>query len=159
MAPFVVRRIVHAPAERVWAVLSDFANHSQWVPLTKIIADPGDPRVGWSFTAATGVGPGCLRDKMTIDLWEPPTREQPTRPARYRVSKRGPVFGGWVNVQVTSLGGVIGPSSSEVVCTEDLRIRVPVLGRALSPLIEPLGKAAYGHALDRMLASAIRHRG
>lgn len=158
MAPFVVRRIVHTPAERVWGVLADFASHGRWAPMTRVRTDPGPPRAGWSFTATTGCGPGMLRDRMTVDLWEPPDRTQPGRPARYRVTKHGPILRGWANVQVTSLGGVIGPSTSEVVWTEDLWLGVPLVGRIMSPLLHPLGRLTYGVVIDRMLAAAARQR-
>ncbi len=154
MAPFVIRRIVHTPADRVWAVLSDFAEHGRYVPLTRVRTDPGGPRVGWSFTAISGYGPGVLRDMMTVDLWEPPSREQPSRPARYRITKHGALLGGWANVQVTPLGGVLQPSTSELIWIEDLWLRLPLLGPALSPLIAPITKAAYEMVIDRMLAAA-----
>lgn len=156
MAPFVVRRIVPVACDRVWGVLSDFRGHGRWAPATRVRADPGEPRPGWSFTAITGYGLGVVRDVMTVDLWEPPAREAPTRPARFRISKRGPFFGGWANVQVTPLGGVLGPSTCEVVWTQDLRVRVPVLGRLLAPLIRPLSKAAYEVVIDRMLVAAAK---
>lgn len=158
MAPFVVRRIVHTPTERVWGVLSDFAGHGRWMPMTTVRTDAGPPQAGWSFTAITGYGPFILRDRMTVDLWEPPERAHPSRPARYRVTKHGPILLGWANVQVTSLGGVLGPSTTEVVWTEDLRLRSPLLGRAMSSLLQPLGRLTYGVVIDRMLAAAARQR-
>lgn len=158
MAPFVVRRIVHIPAERVWGVLADFASHGRWMPLTRVHTDPGPPRPGWSFTATTGYGLAALRDPMTVDLWDPPDRAQPSRPARYRISKHGPLLRGWANVQITALGGVLGPITSEVVWTEELWLGVPLLGPVVSPLLQPLGRLTYGVVIDRMLAAAAQHR-
>ncbi|MBK7722713.1 MAG: SRPBCC family protein [Austwickia sp.] len=156
MSPFVVRRIVQTPAERVWAVLSDFSSHGRWVPLTRIRSDPGQPRVGWSFTAITGVGPGVLRDRMTVELWEPPNRARPQRAARFRITKHGPVLRGWVNVQVTPVSGTLGARTTEVIWTESLRLRLPFLGALLAPVLAPISKSAYEVVIDRMLAAAAK---
>lgn len=158
MAPFVVRRIVYAPVPRVWEVLTDFASHEQAAPLTRVITDPGEPGVGWSFSAVTGFGPGCFRDNMRIELWEPPSREHPNRPARYRLIKRGPVLGGWVNVQVTSLGGVLGPGISELIWTEELHVRLPLVRQAVAPVLGPVSQRAYGHFIDKLLSSSVRYQ-
>ena len=53
----VVRRF-EAAARTVWDELIDWSGHAQWVPMTRVEVDAGDPTVvGATFTAWTGPTP------------------------------------------------------------------------------------------------------
>lgn len=60
-----------APPERVWAVVTDWAAQSRWVPFTRATGGTGE---GARVEAWTGIGPVGFLDPMEITLWDPPRR-------------------------------------------------------------------------------------
>lgn len=62
---------VPAPAARVWAVLTDWPRHREWMPLTVASGGSG---VGGAIEARTGLGPLGFLDTMVICEWSPPHR-------------------------------------------------------------------------------------
>src|SRR3954467_10885769 len=71
---------VDAPAEQVWAALTDWVAQGRWILATDVRPVVGPARgVGGRLVAVTGVPlPGGRRlgvvDAMEITRWEPPTR-------------------------------------------------------------------------------------
>lgn len=86
-----------ASADRLWAVLSDFAGHGRFVPATTMRTDPGPPRLGWEFTARTGIGRLVVPDRMMLTVWEPARS--------FRLVKLGPVLSGWAEATVVEAHG------------------------------------------------------
>ncbi|MBA3418113.1 MAG: SRPBCC family protein [Geodermatophilaceae bacterium] len=64
---------VDAPAERVWAALTDWDRQGDWMLGTTVRATLGKGcRVGDEMQAATGIGRVRFVDRMRITRWEPP---------------------------------------------------------------------------------------
>ena len=57
-----------APAERAFAVLTDWPRHDEWMPFTTARGGHG---VGAGLEGWTGVGPVGFRDTMVITEWRP----------------------------------------------------------------------------------------
>lgn len=121
-----VARVLAAPADVVWPLVTDVRHHARWVPLTRIDADGPAARVGDRFTGVSGPtarrgGPG-LADAMVVTRWEPPTAAHGREPAREGVAryrKEGPVLLGEAEVRVRPLG----PRHCEVTWAEDVHVR------------------------------------
>ncbi|MEV7396334.1 SRPBCC family protein [Aeromicrobium sp. NPDC092404] len=131
MALFEIVREVALPPEESWRRLTDWEQHGQHVPLTRII------RTDRGFTARTGVGRLGFDDPMEIVEWSPP---------RFcRLEKRGRVVTGWAEVGVEpTVGG------SRVTWREDLHVRgVPRWGDGLT---RAAGTRMFSRVIDRLLA-------
>ncbi|MFO7252167.1 MAG: SRPBCC family protein [Actinomycetes bacterium] len=64
---------VAASPERVFAVLTDWDRHHEWMVATRARVTRGDGRgVGSALAAFTGAGPVGFTDTMEITRWEPP---------------------------------------------------------------------------------------
>lgn len=75
LAVTVLRVTVTAAAspERVFAVLTDWDRHHEWMVATRARVTRGDGRgVGSALAAFTGAGPVGFTDTMEITRWEPP---------------------------------------------------------------------------------------
>ncbi|GAB3590705.1 hypothetical protein GCM10027446_06190 [Angustibacter peucedani] len=144
MASFTVSRELAAPAERAWAVLTDWPNHGRWVALTTVRTTSARPDgVGAQFVGRTALGPLGFDDPMTVTEWQPPTA---TQPGRCTVRKSGRVVLGSATFVVRSLG----PSRCQVSWTEDLEVagvrRLPFAGAA-SRLA---GRVVFGAVLRKV---------
>ena len=122
MAELVVTQDVAAPAERVFAVLTDWGVHDRWMLLTRAEGGRG---VGERVSAFTGLGRVGFLDTMTITLWEPPERAV--------VRHTGKVVRGSGAFEVE----VLGPGRSRVVWSEWVDLPLGALGRAGWPLARP----------------------
>lgn len=60
-----------ASAERVFAVLTDWPRHHEWMPFTRAEGGTG---VGATVRGRTGLGPVGFLDTMVITEWEPGRR-------------------------------------------------------------------------------------
>lgn len=96
VAPVSLTRTSTASAERLWSVVTDMVRHADFVPLTTIRPEPGDPELGWEVLARTGIGPVGFNDTMLVTGWEPP----PTWPARMRLVKTGRLLDGWAEIVI-----------------------------------------------------------
>ncbi len=140
---FVVEREVAAPADRVFAAVADVSAHGGAIPWTRIETSPGEPGVGWRFTARSGPRMAPLVDEMVLTRWEPGRR--------YALSKLGPLLRGWADIEVhpTERG-------SRVVWSEEIRPTalgaIPGVGR----VADLLGAAMVRRALDVLLAGIDR---
>ena len=156
MSTIHVTRRSPAPPGAVWEVLTDFAGHGRWIPLTSMRLDAGPPRVGWAFTGVTGVGRLAFSDSMVLTRWVPPSRGEPEGPdgdeergGELRLVKTGWLLGGWAHISVLPDG-----SGSRVVWHEVLTIRPLPAKRLTAGLLRAAGQRLYGRALDGMLAAA-----
>lgn len=133
MAELVVSLEVAAPAAAVWAKLTDWDTHREWMLFTTAehTADDGDG-VGAGIVGITKLGPFAVRDTMTVTQWQPP----PANPARCGVDHTGRVVRGAGAFEVESLGD----ARSRVIWSEWIRPPFGLLGElgwlAVRPLFE-----------------------
>jgi carbon monoxide dehydrogenase subunit G len=113
---------VDAPADRVWAALTDWVGQSAWMPLTAVEVVAGDGGLGTRLSARTGLGPLGFVDPMTIDVWDPPHRCE--------VQHHGRVVRGRGIFIVEPLGA----TRSRVIWTEEVE---GALARATAPVTRP----------------------
>lgn len=146
MGTFEIRRIIPAATTAVWQVITDWPRYAEWMPLTRMEQDDGDPTVGWTFTGLTGVGPVHLRDSMMLTAWQPP---QNGGAGQFRLTKTGRQVAGWAAVSVT-------PHASGTLLTwrESVALRPPLLGRVLAPIADPVVRRAFARVVDAMARAA-----
>jgi hypothetical protein len=140
---------VDAPAEDVWAAVTDWPGQGEWMLGTKVEVDgPGDGRsLGARLVAATGVGPLAVRDPMEIVEWDPPRR--------CVVRHLGAVVQGEGVFEVVGLG----PGRAQFAWTEVLELPLGRLGALGWPLVRPLFRLGVRVSLERMARLvAARHR-
>ena len=126
-----------APVE-LWARVAALAEHTDTVPLTTTISDPGDPGVGWGFTVRTVLGPNRFDDTMVVDDWDPPSH--------WRIHKTGRLRG-WAQVHVTAYAG-----GSRLTWTEELWLGSGVLRRLTTRVGDLTGPSVFGPVVDRLVA-------
>lgn len=144
MADFVIRAASPLPARACFDHLVDWDAHSAAIPLTTLQYD-GEPRLGQRFVARTGVGRIGFDDIMVVDLYRPPTGDQPgALPGVVEITKQGRVVGGTVGWTVTPT-----PAGCDVTWTQHLVIGW--LPRWMDPLVGTIGRRAYGLGLRRLL--------
>ena len=119
MAELVLTQDVDAPAEQVWAALTDWAAHDRWMLLTRA---EGDHAEGGEIRAFTGLGRVGFLDTMTITVWEPPRRAV--------VRHTGKVVRGSGAFEVEDLGG----GRSRVVWSEWVLLPLGFLGQLVWPV-------------------------
>jgi len=155
MTAFSLHRTSPATAAEVWDVLTDFAGHERWIPMTTMRVDPGEPRVGWGWAGVSGVGPLGFADAMVLSRWEPPSEaggEGLGGGGRFSMLKVGRVLDGWADVRVEP-----APSGGATVTwTEDISLRPRPLRRLTQPLVDRAARAMFASALDAMLEEAAR---
>ncbi|GAA3297199.1 MULTISPECIES: SRPBCC family protein [Dactylosporangium] len=139
MAHFTTSVEVNAPAEQVWAALTDWRNHARWAPLTtvRLTTDRMDG-LGAGFVARSGIGPLGFDDPMTVVRWEPPHRCD--------VDKHGRVIRGKAWFEVVALSG----ERCRVDWSEDVTVVPHRLDRLTGGLVALVGKAGFGQALRKM---------
>jgi uncharacterized protein YndB with AHSA1/START domain len=150
MTAFSLHRTCPAGPAEVWDVLTDFAGHQRWIPMTTMRVDPGEPRVGWGWAGVSGIGPLRFADAMVLTCWEPPTREQGG--GRFSMLKVGRVLDGWADVRVEAAPG----GGATVTWAEDIALRPRPVRRLSQPLVDRVARAMFGSALDAMLREAAR---
>jgi hypothetical protein len=125
-----------APAERVFAVLTDWPRHGEWMPFTR--AEGGD-KVGDEIRGWTGVGPVGFLDTMVITDWRDGRR--------VAVRHTGRVVRGeaWFKVVPEGLG-------SRIVWAERVDLPLGPLGRAGWIVAGPVVKAFMTLGLRRLAA-------
>ncbi len=136
---FMVQLDSTAGAERLWSVLTDFADHGRFVPATTMRTDAGEPRVGWGFTARTGRGTASVPDEMVLTVWDPPHR--------FRLVKLGPALTGWAEATVVAVDG-----GSRLIWVEEVRPRG--LPRPFGRAADVVARRAYRSVLADFVAAA-----
>ncbi|UBU18687.1 SRPBCC family protein [Nonomuraea gerenzanensis] len=132
--PVYTAAAVHVPAppEQVFALMTDWSRHQEWMFMTTA------RRVGEDgLEAYTGMRPFGFLDTMTITHWEPPTL--------VRVTHTGRVVRGRGAFRVRP-----HPGGSRVVWAEELELPFGVVGRAAWPLVRPIAAAFARHCLRRL---------
>lgn len=140
MALVRAARHIDAPAERVWALITDWPAHGRWMPLTEVGIDPDSPAdagLGTRFTGRTGLGPVGFDDPMTVTDWQPPAEGGA---GRCRVVKRGRWLTGWAEIEVRPEAG-----GSRLSWLEDVRPRW--LPRLADPAVALAGRLLFGRVL------------
>ena len=148
MTAFQLVRTCPASPATVWDVLTDFAGHEEWIPLTTMRVDDGSPRIGWGWAGVSGVGPLRFADSMVLTRWELPVGAVG---GRFSMVKTGRVLDGWADVRVDP-----APGGTVVSWSEDISLRPRPLRRATQPLVDRVAGAMFARALDAMLDEAVR---
>ena len=143
MARFTATREVAAPADAVWARVTDWAAHGRWVPMTTMVITRDTGGVGTTFTGRSGIGPAAFDDPLEVVRWEPPTA---TRAGTAGLVHRGRLVLGTAEVQVVPLPG----GRSRVRWTEDLALVDRRLSRAITLPLVVGGRASFALVLARM---------
>lgn len=149
MTTFVVSRAVHAPADVVWDVLTDWPRHGRWVPLTTVTVLHDTGGVGTRFVGRTGLGPLGFDDPMEVLRWEPPVDG---RPGTCLLVKRGHVVLGWARIEVRRTGR----RRCRVTWTEDVEIAPAEWTGWAAPLVAAAGRLMFGLLLWRAGREATR---
>ncbi|MEV4567951.1 SRPBCC family protein [Nonomuraea sp. NPDC049419] len=125
---------VPAPPEQVFALITDWPRHPEWMFMTTA------RRVGADgLEAYTGLRPFGFLDTMTITHWEPPFL--------MRVDHTGRVVRGRGAIRVRPEG-----DGSRVVWAEELLLPFGALGVAAWPFIRPLVNAVARRSLRKLAA-------
>ena len=135
---------VDAPAEAVWAYVTDWERQGEWMLGTRVRVTGGDGRgAGTTLRAITGVGPLGVVDTMEVVEFTPPSGEQPGRGA---VRHTGRIIRGDGLFEVVPLG----PRRCRFTFTELIDLPLGALGRLGWPLARPVIKAGFDASLRRM---------
>ena len=133
---------VAAPADRVWAYLTDWPRQGEWIPFTRVEELADGHRVGGRIRAWTGLGSVGFWDLMTITAWE----QAPDGSARCEVLHTGRVLRGEGEFAVRSLD----VASCTFTWWERLELPGGPLGAAAWRLVGPLARRAVDGALGTM---------
>ncbi|KRE54947.1 SRPBCC family protein [Phycicoccus sp. Soil748] len=146
----LVRETSATPAQ-VWDVVAAFDGYGAWMPMTRMVTDEGQPRVGWGFAGLTGLGRLAFSDSMLVTRWDPPADGTT---GVFRVVKTGRLLGGWAEVTVSPRedGG------SRLDWVEDVVVRPLPFKRFFDPLLDRASAWLYGRAIDAMLVRAASRR-
>ena len=145
---FEVRHRFEASPQVVWDELVDWAGHADWVPMTRVHVEPGDPTaVGARFTATTGLGPLALPDRMEVLQCD---WEAEASAGTCEVAKHGPVLTGTAGFTVRPDG-----DGASLVWGED--VTVPYTPQFLAPVLGRLGAAGFSTGM-RKLAKLLAQR-
>ncbi|MFF5205571.1 SRPBCC family protein [Streptosporangium sp. NPDC000396] len=127
-----------ADPDRVFAVLTDWTRHDEWMVLTRAHVTAGDGRgAGSRLAAFTGVGPVGFLDIMEITGWDPPTT--------VAVRHTGRLVRGTGEFRVLPRG-----SGSTITWEEDLDLPFGSIGRLGWLLARPVGTALLRFSLRRL---------
>lgn len=138
MRPAYAAAAVHVPAppERVFALITDWDRHGEWMIMTR--ARQADEH---TIEAYTGLWPLGFLDTMTITCRRPPSL--------VRVAHTGRLVRGEGAFRVRAQDG-----GSRVIWAERLELPLGVLGQAAWPLARPVTLAVLRHCLRRLAALA-----
>lgn len=153
MGTFEIERRVAVPPQQVWDVITDWAGHARWIPLTTMRLDPGPTRVGFCFAGLTGIRRLRFADVMRITDWSPPAG---SGPGDFRLVKVGRWLAGWAEVSVQPIHG---GEQTRLLWRESIVIRPVPLGRLLAPVADRMNKALFSRVIDDMAAEAVRASG
>ncbi|GAA0390056.1 SRPBCC family protein [Microbispora corallina] len=134
---------VDAPAspDRVFALLTDWPRHREWMILTRAWVVGGDGRsAGSRLAASTGAGPLRFLDTMEITEWDPPRLVE--------VRHTGRLIRGTGRFSVLARAG----GGSRIVWEEDLDVPFGLAGRLGWRVAAPLNRAFLTISLRRLAA-------
>ncbi|MBA2552633.1 MAG: SRPBCC family protein [Geodermatophilaceae bacterium] len=137
MADLSVAVDVDAPADQVWAALTDWGRQGEWMLGTTVRATVGQGRqVADEMEAMTGIGRVGFLDRMRITRWDPPHVCEVMHFGRL---VRGP---GAFTVRARGTG-------STVIWSEQLDLPLGRLGRWGWPLVRPVARWGLQRSLQR----------
>ena len=136
---------VAAPANEVWAYVTDWERQGEWVPLTRVEREDRADHVGGRLRAWTGFGPVGFWDTMVITAWEPPTAGAA---GRCEVLHTGRVVRGDAGFTVTPAGAGR--------CTAAWWERVDLPGGPVGRLLWRLASPLAERLLTRVMAGMAR---
>ena len=135
---------VDAPADLVWAYVTDWERQGEWMLGTRVRVSGGDGRwVGTTLRAITGVGPRGVVDTLEVTEFVPPADGVPGRAS---VRHTGRVIRGDGRFEVTALG----PHRSRFTFTELLDVPAGALGLLAWRLGSPVLRVGFVASLRRM---------
>jgi hypothetical protein len=154
----VVRVLPLDPAD-AWDLLVDARHHARWIPLTRVDAPQGPPRLGADVVAVSGPfarrGTPGLVDRMRIDRFEPPAVDAPGVAV---FTKQGPLLLGQARIEVAAAG----PGRSRVTWSERVHLAGPLppalTGRLLAPVLRGMLRFALGRAVLEVASATNRRR-
>ncbi|WP_436759719.1 SRPBCC family protein [Streptosporangium sp. V21-05] len=134
----------HVPPERVFAVLTNWRRHGEWMFLTRARVTAGNGHsVGSHLEAFTGVGPAGFLDTMEITEWDPPRSV-------------GVRHTGWL-VRGTGIFRVLPrEGGSTIVWEEELDVPFGAAGQLGWRVIKPLNAALFRFSLHRLASLSNR---
>ncbi|WP_077529384.1 SRPBCC family protein [Vreelandella utahensis] len=146
MQTIVVERTINAPIEQVFDLLSDHANYKQFDGIRDswLVKEGTEERNGNG--AVRRIDLGAVWFEEEISNFHRPTSMD------YRILRSRPPIeheSGQIRLEETEQG-------TRVTWTSVFRIRIPVLGRVLSPVAAKAGTKAFGSllkAIDRKLTA------
>lgn len=144
MSAFTVVRTTELSVAAAWAAVADLRRHGQVVPMTRMRLDPGEPGVGWGFSAGTGLGSAMIWDHMIITRWAPPDAGRLR--GELGIVKTGAWLSGWANITVEAAG-----DGARVEWTEEIGPGFDPAPRLTGPVARRLGERLFGMTLDRLL--------
>ena len=131
MAELVASADVDAGVERVWAALTDWETHGDWMVATTVQrTTEGGDGVGAGIEGITKLGPFAVHDTMTFSQWQPP----PASPARCVVEHTGTLVRGSGAFEVED----IGDGRSRVVWSEWVQLPLGLLGETAWLAVRPV---------------------
>ncbi|RGA06175.1 SRPBCC family protein [Microbispora triticiradicis] len=134
-----------ASPERVFAVLTDWPRHHEWMLLTRAWVVEGDGHSrGSRLAATTGIGPLSFLDTMDVTGWRPPDEVE--------VRHTGRVVRGTGRFQVLPRPG----GGSRILWEEHLHLPFGVAGRIGWRVAGPLSAVFLRLSLRRLAALALR---
>jgi hypothetical protein len=135
---------VNAPAEAVWAAMTDWPAQSRWMLATTVRALDPQPGVGQRLEATTGLGRFGVRDTMVVTEWDPPRR--------CVVEHTGRLVRGDGLFEVRDLGA----RRATLEWTERLRLPSHRVGRLGWLTLGPLVRAGVAWSLQRFAGQVER---
>ena len=145
MAELVVSVDVQAPLEQVWAALTDWETHGDWMVATTVQrTTEAAEGVGAGIVGITAAGPFAVRDTMTFTQWQPP----PASPARCVVEHTGTLVRGSGAFEVEALA----PDRSRVIWSEWVQLPLGLVGEIGWLGMRPLMRYLLRLSLRRLAA-------
>jgi len=143
VAELVASAEVDASVDRVWAALTDWETHGDWMVATTVQRTAGDTDgVGAGIEGITKLGPFAVHDTMTFSQWQPP----PASPARCVVEHTGKLVRGSGAFEVEDLG----EGRSRVVWSEWVQLPFGLLGETAWLAVRPVVAVFVGVSLRRL---------
>jgi hypothetical protein len=150
MSDVVVARESTAPVDRLWQVVTDWAGHARFFPLTTVrvesAEDGSDAALGVRLQATTRFGPVHFQDPMIVTRWDPPGER-----GRCELRKVGRVLGGRTVLEVEPVG-----NGSRLRWTTDVGPAPERLRRLVGPVAKVSAIPLYRHVVRGMVREAER---
>lgn len=158
-----VTKIIDATPSKVWGILTDWNNHANWIPMTKII-NPNNVvfvgKVGEVFIGRTGLGKFSFDDEMKVVSSYPPVvvpyGVQTFKPS-LEVVKTGKVIKGRAGFFLEPLE-FVGLNGNKLVKTklvwwEDISVFNNTFQRVFNFILTPVGRFVFTAAVNKMSKS------